>query len=64
MLHKDTLRQLFGACTEPYDFLVRDVSLSGFTIAHTSPTFMEKYEVPRPYARCHNSELYARRSVR
>ena len=34
--------QIRGSATKP----VRDVSLSGFTIAHTAPTFMEKYEVP------------------
>ncbi len=34
--------QIRGSAAEP----VQDVSLSGFTIAHTAPTFMEKYEVP------------------
>jgi hypothetical protein len=34
--------QVRGSAAEP----VRDVSLSGFTVAHTAPTFMEKYEVP------------------
>jgi hypothetical protein len=34
--------EIRGSATEP----VRNVRLSGFTIAHTAPTFMEKYEVP------------------